>query len=90
MPISPPCPSTFGRRLIASSSAFRSGRDVHAGALQERGRAAVLLGKEGGKQVLGLDEAGVVGEREALGVGERLLEFGGELVDPHGPVPSGR
>jgi hypothetical protein len=33
--------------------------------------------------VLWLDEAVVVSEREALGVRERLLELGGELVEAH-------
>src|SRR6185503_19156848 len=59
-------------------------RHVDPGALQERGGARVLLVQEREQKMLRLDEAAVVGEREALGVGERLLELGGELVDPHG------
>ena len=35
-------------------------------------------------QVLRLDEAVVVRERLALGVGQGLLELGGQLVDSHG------
>ena len=35
------------------------------------------------QQVLGLDEAVVVGERQALGVGQGLLELGGQFVDSH-------
>src|SRR5690606_34076777 len=58
--------------------------DVHPGPLQERGGAAVLLVEEREQQVLRLDEAVVVGERLALGIGQRLLEAGGELVDSHG------
>src|SRR5436190_10773305 len=34
--------------------------------------------------MLRLDEAGVVAERKALGVGERLLEFGRQFVEAHG------
>jgi hypothetical protein len=34
--------------------------------------------------VLGLDEAVVVSQGLALGVGQGLLEFGGQFVDSHG------
>ena len=55
--------------------------DARAG--EQRRRAAVLLREQGREQVLGLDESVVVPEREALGIGERLLELGGQLVETH-------
>src|SRR6185312_14752496 len=60
------------------------GADVHARALEERRGSTVLLVEEREEQMLRLDEAVVVGEREALRVRERLLEAGGERVDAHG------
>ena len=56
------------------------------GAREQRRRAAVLLREQRRQQVLRLDEAVVVAEREALGVVERLLELGGEFVEAHGSV----
>jgi hypothetical protein len=53
------------------------------GAGEQRRGAAVLLREQRREQVLRLDEAVVVAEREALGIGERLLELGGELVEAH-------
>ena len=58
-----------------------------AGARQERRRPAVVLLEHGGEQMLRLDEAVVVGERLALRLGERLLEFGGQLVETHRESP---
>ena len=55
----------------------------HARAGEQRRGAAVLLVQQRGQQVLRLDEAVVVAERHALGVGQRLLEFGRELVEAH-------
>jgi hypothetical protein len=60
------------------------GRGIGPGALEDGRGAAVLLVEECEQQVLGLDEAVVAGERQALGVGQRLLEFGGQFVDAHG------
>src|SRR5258706_176915 len=65
----------FGEPLDRVFERFLQRRDVHAGALQERGSAAVLLVEEREQQVLRLDEAVVVGQRLALGVGEGLLEL---------------
>src|SRR2546427_11039850 len=59
-------------------------RDVDASAGEERPGAAVLLLKQGGEQMLRLDEAVVVAQRQALRVGERLLELGRQLVQTHG------
>ena len=58
-----------------------------AGAGEQRRGAAVLLREQRGEQVLRLDEAVVVAERQALGVGERLLELGGQLVETHRGLP---
>jgi hypothetical protein len=82
--ISPPVPSTLGRRSIDCLSALcrRGQGDACAG--EQRRRAAVLLRQERCEQVLRLDEAVVVAEREALGVVECLLELGCELVEAHG------
>jgi hypothetical protein len=38
---------------------------------------------EQSRQVLRLDEAAVVAERHALGIGERLLQFGGQFIYTH-------
>ena len=74
----------LGHALDQILQGLPEGGHVGPGALHDRGRAAVLLVEEGEQQVLGLDEAVVVGEREALGVGQGLLELGGQFVDSHG------
>ena len=61
-------------------------RHGDAGAGEQRRGAAVLLVEQRREQVLRLDEAVVVAERHALGIGERLLELGRELVETHGIV----
>ena len=48
------------------------------------GDAAVLLVEQGEQQVLGLDLLVVAAEREALGLGQAVLQLGGELVESHG------
>jgi hypothetical protein len=53
--------------------------DIGAGALQQRGGAAVVLVEQGQQQVLRLDELLVVAHGQALGIGKRLLELGGEV-----------
>ncbi len=53
------------------------------GARQQRRRAAVFLREQRGEQVLRLDEAVVVAQRQALRVGKRLLELGGQFVETH-------
>ena len=60
-------------------------RHVDAGAGEQRGGAAVLLVKQAGQQVRRLDKAVVVAQRQALRVGERLLQLGGEFVETHDP-----
>ena len=87
--ISPPVPSTFGRLPIAVLSAVCSARHVDARAREQRRGAAVLLREQRGKQVLRLDEPVVVAEREALRVGQRLLELGRQLVEAHVVFPVG-
>jgi hypothetical protein len=54
-------------------------RHVDAGARQQRARA-VFLQQHGRQQVLGLDVGVVMAQRQRLGVGEGLLELGGEFV----------
>jgi hypothetical protein len=56
---------------------------IHAGPLQQRRGAAVVLVEQGQQQVLRLDELLVVADGQALGVGEGLLELGGEFVVAH-------
>jgi hypothetical protein len=65
----------LGRRAIAFS--------IDAGALQQRGGAAVVLPQQSQQQVLRLDELLVAAHGHALGIGEGLLELGGELVEAH-------
>ena len=83
MLISPPWPSTFGQPLDRAAERLPELGHGDAGAREQRRRAAVLLREQRGEQMLRLDEAVVVAERHALRVGERLLEFGGELVEAH-------
>src|SRR5439155_9218184 len=59
-------------------------RHGNAGPRQQRRGPAVFLRQHCRQQMLRLDEAGVVAEREALGVGERLLKFGRQFVEAHG------
>ncbi len=56
----------------------------HPGAGEQRRRSAVVLVEECRQEVLRLDEPVVVAERHALGIGERLLELGRQLVETHG------
>ena len=63
------------------------GRHIRAGALQQ-GLGAVVLAQHGGQQVQGVDVGVVVTQGQGLGVGQGFLEFGGELVDAHGWLPS--
>src|SRR4030095_11614589 len=51
---------------------------------QQRRAAAVFLLQERGEQVLRLDEAVVVAQREALRIGQGLLELGRQFVEAHG------
>ena len=82
--ISPPCPSTFGRRSIDAFSAVCS----RGTATPARASSDVVppssCAEQRGEQVLRLDVAVVVAERQALGVGQRLLELGGQFVEAHG------
>ena len=80
---SPPWPSTFGSRSIAFRSASRSFGTLTPARESERRRAAVLLVEQRREQVHRLDELVVRADGEALRVGERLLEFGGQAVEPH-------
>ena len=85
--ISPAGPFDFGQppdRLLERGLQPGHG-DARAG--QQRRSAAVFLREQRRQQMLRLDEAGVVAERETLRVGERLLEFGGQLVESHLRIP---
>ncbi len=59
-------------------------RDIDAGTRQQRRGAAVVLVEQGQQQVLRLDHLVVVADGDALGVGDGLLELGGEFVEAHG------
>ena len=61
--------------------------DRDARAREQRRGAAVLLVEHRRQQVLRLDEAVVVAERQALRVGERLLELGRQFVETHAIAP---
>ncbi len=56
---------------------------IAAGLRDERSDTAVLLVQEGQQQMLGLDLLVVAPEREALGLGQGLLQLGRELVESH-------
>ena len=68
---------------MACLSAARSPATLTPARDEQRRRAAVVLVQQRGEQVLRLDVRVVVADREALGVGERLLEPGRELVYAH-------
>jgi hypothetical protein len=78
-------PCTWGRLCIALGAGQQAGH-VDAGALQQRARA-VLLPQHGHQQVLGFDVLVVVGQGQALGLAQGLLELGGEFVESHGKSP---
>ena len=59
--------------------------DVAARLLQHRARPAALLLEQGEQHVGRLDDLVVAPERERLGLGEGLLEAGGQLVLSHAP-----
>ena len=59
---------------------FAQPRQVDPGAREQRGRAAVFLRNQGAEEMDRLDIGIVVAHGQALRVGERLLEFGGEFV----------
>jgi hypothetical protein len=79
--ISPPGPRLWAAGRSRSPAPASSGTATPARTRSRR--TAVVLLEQAGKQVLGLDIAVVVGKRLALGVGERLLEFGRQLVEAH-------
>ena len=87
MEISPPCPSTLGRRSMALVQRGLERGHVDPGAGEQRRAAPVFLLQQRGQQVGGLDEAVVVAEREALGVAQGLLELGREFVEAHHAYP---
>ena len=72
--------------MIASSSAVCSLADVDAGAREQRLRAVVLR-QHRRQHVHRLDVGVVARDRQALRVGERLLEGGRQLVESHGGIP---
>jgi len=56
---------------------------LNAGARQNRRRAAAFLIQQGKQQMLWLDIGLIAADGQALRVGNRLLELGGELVKTH-------
>jgi hypothetical protein len=59
-------------------------RHPHTGALEQRPARAVRLTDQGAQQVHRLDVLVVVVQGEALGIGQGLLELGGEFIQTHG------
>ena len=57
--------------------------DVDAGARQQRGAGAVVLPQQRQQQMLRFDELLVAAHGDALGIGQGLLELGGEFVEAH-------
>ena len=58
-------------------------RHLYAGTRQDRRRAGAFLVQQRQQQVLRLDVGMVAADGQALRVGKRLLELGGELVETH-------
>ncbi len=83
----PPVPCTCGSRVDRLLERRREPLHVDAGALQQRACGAVLLVQQREQDVDRLDELVVVAARDALRIGERLLELGREFVDSHGGDP---
>jgi len=87
----------FARNLDFSTMTFDLGQPVNAlferlpqclnpdpGVRQQWGNAPLTLGEQGMQQMLRLYELIVVADCQALGIGDRLLQFGGEFVETHG------
>ncbi len=73
----------LGQLVDLLGEAGGQGRHLDTGAF-EQGLGAVVLLQHGQQDVGRLDVGVVAGHRQALGLGERFLEFGGELVESHG------
>ena len=73
----------LGQALDRPGQLLLQARHLGTGTGQQRGGRAVLLVQQGQQQVLGLDELLVAAVGQALGVGEGLLEYGGEFVHAH-------
>jgi len=73
----------LGQAVDALPQAFAELRHVDPGPGGERGRPAVLLVEQRREDVHRLDELVVRADSQALGVGQRLLEFGGQAIEPH-------
>ena len=58
-------------------------RDIDTGTLKQRTDTAIRLLNHGQQQMCRLDEATVVGECNALGIGQSLLELGGQFIESH-------
>ncbi len=69
-----------GQRL---TQILLEGRHIDTGAGQQRRSAAIVLVDQRQQQVLRFDELLVAANGQALGIGQRLLELGGEFVDTH-------
>ena len=69
-----------GQRLF---QILAQARDIGPGPAEQRRRAAVILIEQGEQQVLRFDELLIAADGQTLGIGQRLLELGGEFVDTH-------
>ncbi|KFB72875.1 MAG: hypothetical protein AW09_001921 [Candidatus Accumulibacter phosphatis] len=58
-------------------------RHIDTGARQQGRGCAIVLLQQGQQEVLWLDQLVVVADRQTLGIGQRLLEFGRQFVETH-------
>ena len=80
----PTCALHLGQSLHAFLQCLAQGRHVRAGTLQQRCSAAIFLLQQREQQVLGFDVGIILADRDALRISQRLLKFGGQLVETHG------
>ena len=77
----------LGEALDRRLQRIAQGIRIDAGLGEQRAGPAILLLHQGQQQVHRLDVGVVLGDGQALGVGERLLELGSELVEAHVALP---
>ncbi|MNM52088.1 hypothetical protein D3C81_631600 [compost metagenome] len=78
----------LGQRIQRFSQPLTQHRHVDACVGQQRTAAAAGLVKQRAEHVYRFDDVVVAANGQRLGVGQRLLEVGGELIHPHGSSSS--
>ena len=77
----------FGQSLQAARNGRADAAKVYTGVLQQLRRHTAVLIEQGREQVGWFYELIIGTEREALGIGQCLLELGGQFVGTHAAFP---